>query len=592
MIKKIFRQMLLAQILSSMTVMICMLIDNIVIGRNLGIHAMTAYELASPVLLVFAAIGTTLSAGIQVQCGKTMQLSDRKASNECFSTAIVSALTIAGIGLFFVMVFIDPLCRLLMLRADNPSEQLFQMTKNYLQGFIIGAPAFILAQISVPFLQMSGNRKLLVIAVGSMTFADIVFDILNVTLIDGGMFGMGMASSASYYVALAIGLVAFCSKKFIFKFKIKCVRFKLTRKLLRYGLPTVISQISLVFLTYIINQILWEGSGADADFGVAAYSVISTVGNICFSVGSGIGAVAMMLASICYSEEDRTSMKQLIKTMCWYAVLLNFILTVIISSAAWPIAKLFLAEQKNVNIDSAVDITTRGLRLYSLCLIPAALNAAFRHFYQGVNRRGMTNTISVLQNFVLTALFAFVFNVTIGMNGVWLAFVCGETATFIVMSVIVRVRSGKRLSTDAYIMMRDDFGVTPENCFEASATDQEGVEDAIGKAKEFCLAHDLTEDETEHVAFCMKELAGNIISYGFSADTKVHSIDFRLWIKDGKKFLRVRDNCVEFDPVRYRETHRFERSKSHAGIRQVMERVHDARYVNSLGLNNLTLELK
>ena len=54
MIKKIFRQMLLAQILSSMTVMICMLIDNIVIGRNLGIHAMTAYELASPVLLVFA----------------------------------------------------------------------------------------------------------------------------------------------------------------------------------------------------------------------------------------------------------------------------------------------------------------------------------------------------------------------------------------------------------------------------------------------------------------------------------------------------------------------------------------------------------
>ena len=42
MIKKLFRQMLVTQIVSSMTVTLCMLIDSIMIGRFLGVDAMTA----------------------------------------------------------------------------------------------------------------------------------------------------------------------------------------------------------------------------------------------------------------------------------------------------------------------------------------------------------------------------------------------------------------------------------------------------------------------------------------------------------------------------------------------------------------------
>jgi hypothetical protein len=85
MIKKLFRQMLLTQILSSMTVMLCMLIDSIMIGRFLGVDSMTAYGLATPVLLVFAALGSMLSAGVQVMCGKTMGAGDKKGTDACFT---------------------------------------------------------------------------------------------------------------------------------------------------------------------------------------------------------------------------------------------------------------------------------------------------------------------------------------------------------------------------------------------------------------------------------------------------------------------------------------------------------------------------
>ena len=54
MFKKLFRQMIITQIISLMTVTLCMLIDSIMIGRFLGVDSMSAYGLASPLLLIFA----------------------------------------------------------------------------------------------------------------------------------------------------------------------------------------------------------------------------------------------------------------------------------------------------------------------------------------------------------------------------------------------------------------------------------------------------------------------------------------------------------------------------------------------------------
>ena len=66
MIRKLVRQMLAAQILSALTVSVCLMIDNVMIGRFLGVSAIAAYGLANPVLLVIGALGSMLSAGVEL----------------------------------------------------------------------------------------------------------------------------------------------------------------------------------------------------------------------------------------------------------------------------------------------------------------------------------------------------------------------------------------------------------------------------------------------------------------------------------------------------------------------------------------------
>ncbi len=86
MIRKLFRTMASAQIFSAMTSALCPLIDSIVVGRFLGVDAMSAYGIASPVIIILAALGTMLVNGVQVQLGKKLGNGDRDGMNECFST--------------------------------------------------------------------------------------------------------------------------------------------------------------------------------------------------------------------------------------------------------------------------------------------------------------------------------------------------------------------------------------------------------------------------------------------------------------------------------------------------------------------------
>lgn len=584
MIKKLFRDMLLTQIVSSMTVTLCMLIDSIMIGRFLGVDSMSAYGLASPLLLVFAALGSMISSGVQVMCGKTMGKGDRKATDECFTVSAILVASISAIGLIAVFVFLDPITTMLGAGKPSADNPVFGLTKDYITGFIIGAPAFLCAQVMVPYMQLSGRRTRLVAAVIAMTVSDVAFDLLNVFVFKGGTFGMGLGSTLSYYIAVFIGIGYFLRKSCMFRFT-RCRRIpKICKELATYGFPTVVNQVSMVLLVFILNRLLLDVHGTLA---VAAYSVISTVGNICYCFGSGVGAVAMMLAAIFFAERDRTSIRELVGTMTRNAVILDIAVTVIGLILARPLITLFLGSSTD-----AKDLAVTGLRLFLLSIVPASLNSAFKNYYQGVDRLRLSEIISALQNFVFTVLFAFVLSRFMGVNGIWLGFVCGETVTLIVLSVIVWSHHGSvSVTADAYSMLEPGFAVSSENCFECKV---QTVEEATGASEQicaFCQNRGIDKRMSTLIGLCVEEMTVNIIEHGFTKDDLPHNIDVRLVIEGDSRIIRIRDNCVHFDPTKYLELHKSDDPAAHIGLRMVMGTVKEANYFNSLGLNNLTLVL-
>ena len=576
MIRKLIKQMLAAQTLSALTVSVCLLIDNVMIARFLGIKAVTAYGLANPVLLVIGAIGSMLAAGVQVACSRSLGSGSQEETNKGYSSAI--GLTVVISLAFMVLVFLlrNPLA--IMMGAGKEAK-LFDQTRDYMMGFIIGAPASMGALILVPFLQMAGQSNLLIAAVLGMTVADVGFDLLNVLVFHGGMFGMGLASSLSYYAAMLIAMGYFLSRKCVFTFSLKYITAAKIKELFVGGIPAVFNMASSVVLVFILNKILLAVGGSEA---VAAYTVLMSLGNSSNCISTGIGGVSLTLSGILYNEEDRTGLAELLKLLTRYAVLLGVAVGALILVFAPVLVSIFIPQESAVR-----DLTILGMRLYALGLIPCCINNAMKNLYQGTERVTLTEAISILEGALLPAAAGFLFSRFWGVTGVWLFFAAGETLALLCIAMLVwHNHHGFTLNPQPFLMLKKDFGVQPENLMEMDISSVQEVTATAEAAEAFCRKHGQSEKVANHIALCVEEMASNTVIHGFAKGKNNH-LSIRVQHKGERWVLRFRDDCSAFDPVSY-----VPKGEDDAlGIRLVMAMADDIRYTYSMNLNNLTIKL-
>ena len=89
----------------------------------------------------------------------------------------------------------------------------------------------------------------------------------------------------------------------------------------------------------------------------------------------------------------------------------------------------------------------------------------------------------------------------------------------------------------------------------------------------------------------MEEMAGNVIDHGFTKDHKKHPVDVRVVHKDDHVILRIKDDCVPFDPGERQRITEGDDILRNIGIRMVFRMANDIRYQNILGLNVLTIRI-
>jgi anti-sigma regulatory factor (Ser/Thr protein kinase) len=86
-------------------------------------------------------------------------------------------------------------------------------------------------------------------------------------------------------------------------------------------------------------------------------------------------------------------------------------------------------------------------------------------------------------------------------------------------------------------------------------------------------------------------MAGNIVSHGFKKDRKSHSVDLRISLKEQNMILRIKDDCIPFNPSERRKISNPDDVTENIGIRMVFSLAKDVQYQNILGMNALTIVL-
>ena len=316
---------------------------------------------------------------------------------------------------------------------------------------------------------------------------------------------------------------------------------------------------------------------------MAAYVVIMSIGNASNCITTGIGGVSLTLSGIFYNEEDRTGLKQLIRLLARYSVILGLAVGALLLAFAPALVGLFIPRG-----GEAREIAVLGLRIFAAGLIPCCVNNALKNAYQATDRVLMTEIISLLEGAFFPILGAFVCSRFLGVTGAWLFFGLGELLTLGAISLYIRLRSGTDPWRDgACLLLRPDFGVTEDDLMEADIATMQEVTAVSEQAEQFCLRHGENAKISTHIALCIEEMASNTIQHGFAQDHRPHHLSVRVLHKESEWVIRFRDDCSAFDPVQYVP----DAGKDALGLRLVLALAKDANYTYSMSLNNLTLKL-
>ena len=225
-------------------------------------------------------------------------------------------------------------------------------------------------------------------------------------------------------------------------------------------------------------------------------------------------------------------------------------------------------------------------------MVPGAVSTTFKNYYQGTRRMGLTHLISVLNSLAFTELFAWIGGRLYGFTGLWGGIIVGQLGVCVMILLIAWIRhGGVSFSAETLSMLDSGFGTRAEDCFDGTIPDLQTAVAVSEHIQAFCRDRGVDTRTSYFIGLCAEEMTTNIILHGFTKDKRPHNIDVRLVVKDTGRLIRIRDNCVRFDPTTYLELHRTDDPAAHIGIRMVMATVTEANYIQTLGLNNLTLRL-
>lgn len=575
-VKKTYYSFVLVSILSSLTATVGMLIDNILVGRYLGSEALGAMGIVGPVSLVFSAIGNICSGGGGARAAQALGRGDRDQYCLIFTTNTLFVLAIGAVLTVLGMFYAPGIAILLGAKGG-----LLEPAADYLYGFFLGTIPTILLSAMMGFVRMDGSPKLPLICISVMSAANILLDLMMIHIFHLGMFGMALATTVSYYLAIATAFTHFLKKDS----KLRLIRpkgfFKDLGQTVLTGFPTAISRISDTFKVTMLNNLLVTYVSVSA---VTALNVRTTTSNFLGAVILGIGQAATPTIGMFFGEEDRTAMKDTLKTTLRLGLTINGVLVVVL--LVFP---TFFAQLLGVTDDSLLNMSVAAIRLFGLGLPLQLINSVLINYYQCTKKVGMATMICVLQSLVYTLLFAYILIRPMGASGVWLAFLLGEVLTLLTVGLILLIQNrGSGLSLNGLMMLDENFGGDPKDRLEISiGNSMDEVMRISSGIYKFGNNRNLSQETQNALSLFIEELAGNVVQHAFKPGEK-RWLDLTITDKPEKLIIRIRDNGAPFDPLAYLSSG----TKVGFGLLIVRKLAESMEYRRNMGLNNLIIHLK
>lgn len=394
-------------------------VDGLFVSNFVGKLPFAAINLIMPILMIVGAFGFMMGAGGTAVVSKTLGEGDPYAANRYFSLIVYVTAAAGAIMAIAGFSLIRPLSVML-----GAAGELLEYCIIYGRIVILAMPCYMVQNLFQSFFIAAEKPKLgLLVTVGAGV-TNIVLDTLFVGVLQFGLAGAAIATSASQLIGGVVPIFYFARKN---DSLLRLTKTKIHGKVLlrsaTNGSSEFMSNISMSIVTVVYNIQLMKFAGED---GIAAYGVIMYIGFIFIAIFIGYSIGCAPIIGYKYGANDTGELKSLLKKSTVIISALGVLMVALSFFFAKPLSSIFVSYDKVL-----LDMTTRGLRIFSLSFILSGFCIFASSFFTALNNGPVSAAISFMRTLVYQMLGVLVLPIFFELDGIWFSMLASEALALI-----------------------------------------------------------------------------------------------------------------------------------------------------------------
>lgn len=326
---------IIPSIISMIMVLLYNLADTFFIGQTKDALMVAAVSIATPVFLIFMAVGMLFGIGgtslISRMLGEGKGERAKNTSSFCFWTGLI----IGIVSMIAIWIFVKPICL-----AVGASKETLGYTMEYLNIVAVGIPFLIVSNTFSNIIRSEGKANTAMIGMIVGNLLNIVLDPVMILGLGWNVAGAAVATVIGNVCAAVFYVIHLVSKKSMLSiwpgdYRVKN---KIASGVLAIGIPASLNSILMSVSNIAINNVM----SAYGDMAVAGLGVAMKVNMICVMLLIGVGTGIQPLLGYCFGARNRKRYLAVLKFSLCLALCMSVVMTVICYLGAGPLVTAFL----------------------------------------------------------------------------------------------------------------------------------------------------------------------------------------------------------------------------------------------------------
>lgn len=402
--------------------------------QGTGKMALNALTLAFPVQMLMVAIGIGTGVGTNALLAKNIGQGDYEKASRVAGNGLFLAIVIYIIFLLFGCFGVDA-----YIASQTANAQIREMAVSYLRICCVWAMGIVFFSIFEKLLQATGRSLYSTIAQVAGAVVNVILDPILIYgwlgMPEFGVKGAAYATIIGQIISALVGLFFHFKMNREIKNGVKYLRpsMRTIGEIYSIGLPAIIAQALMSFMTYGLNIIL----GGIGEAVVTAYGLYYKIQQFILFAAFGLRDAITPIVSFNYGMQSKKRVKEGIRYGMIYTLIVMLAGMIVLEAFAVPFATIFgLSGETQA-------LCVQAMRIVSLSFLFAGANIAYQGIFQALDAGLESLLISVCRQFLFVLPVAWGFSLLAKQDMeymwlVWSTFLVAELLSAVIATILMK----------------------------------------------------------------------------------------------------------------------------------------------------------